>query len=121
MKSTKICTPRDDWWIGAKVVTYGEAVSCLDIPEDIDGTDYISSMFNQDFVLIKGNQIPLGASRDDKMFVVLTDDTRYGNEAVSLVKKLVRGELTENSDEGDFVAVMDGVNGCPHFNIYSEK
>ena len=121
MKSTKTFTPREGWWIGANVVTYGEAVSCLDIPEDIDGTDYISSMFNQDFVSIKGEQIPLGASRDDKMFVVLTDDTQYGDEAVGLVKKLVRGELTGDGDEGDFVAVMDGVNGSPHFNIYSEK
>lgn len=121
MKSTKTAVHRDEWWGGAKVVTFEEAISCLDMPENIDETDYVSSMFNQDFVSIKGNQIPLGASRDDKLLVVLTDDSQYGNEAVSLVKKLVRGMLIGNSDDGDFIAIMDGANGSPHFNIYSEK
>ena len=121
MKSTETFAYGDDWWIGAKVMTYEDAISGLEPPEDLDETDYISSMFDQDFVSIKGNQIPLGVSRDEKMFVVLTDDTQYGDEAVDLVKKLVSGALTGNSNDGDFVAIMDGVNGCPHFNIYSEK
>ena len=88
MEYTKTFAHRNDWWVGAKVVTFGDAASCLDIPEDVDEMDYISSMFNQDFVSISGNQIPLGASRDDKMIVVLTDDTTYGDKAVELVKNL---------------------------------
>ena len=82
--------------------------------------DYVDSCFDQDYVSIGGEEIPLGVSRDPKLLIVLTDDTKHGDEAVELVKKLANGELTGSSDDGDYVAIMDGVHGSPHFDIYSE-
>lgn len=135
----------EDIWRGAKVMTHDEACEQLDYVKEIEddiiseyGEDYyedpdavdeynqrinnyIDSCFDQDFVSINGEEIPLGVSRDPKLLIVLTDDTEHGDEAVELVKKLANGELTGSSDDGDYVAIMDGVNGSPHFDIYSEE
>ena len=82
--------------------------------------NYIDSMFGQDYVSIDGEKIPLGLCREPKLLIVLTTYTKHGDEAVELVKKLANGELTGSSDDGDYVAIMDGLNGSPHFDIYSE-
>lgn len=134
----------EDIWRGADVMTHTEACEQLDYVKEIEDDiiseygedyyedpdavdeynqriqDYIDSCFEQDFVSINGEKIPLGVSRDPKLLIVLTDDTEHGDEAVELVKKLANGELTGSSDDGDYVAIMDGVNGSPHFDIYSE-
>ena len=134
----------EDIWRGADVMTHDEACEQLDYVKEIEDDiiseygedyyedpdavdeynqriqDYIDSCFEQDFVSINGEEIPLGISRDPKLLIVLTDDTEYGDEAVELVKKLANGELTGSSDDGDYVAIMDGVHGSPHFDIYSE-
>lgn len=135
----------EDIWRGAEVMTYQDAVEQLDLSAEreqdiIDefGEDYldnpeamsvygeemlnyIDSMFGQDFVSINGEEIPLGMDREKKLLVVQTIDTKYGKQAVELVKKLANGELTGSSEDGDFVAIMDGVSGSPHFDIYSEE
>ena len=135
----------EDIWRGANVMTHDEACEQIDLPADrmqdfIDEygenwdedpdtmneyvqsvNDFVDSCFDQDYVSIDGEEIPLGVSRDPKLLIVLTDDTKHGDEAVELVKKLANGELTGSSDDGDYVAIMDGVNGSPHFNIYSEE
>lgn len=134
----------EDIWRGADVYTYQEACENLDIPADVEkeiideyGEDYsdnpdamdalmqklddfIALGFEQDFVYIDGEEIPLAVFREPKMLVVQTMDHKGGDKAVELVKKLANGELTGNSEDGDFVAIMDGVNGSPHFDIYSE-
>lgn len=135
----------EDIWRGAKVITYQDAAEQLDLPAEREqdliaefGNDYydnpdamdvygeellnyIDSMFGQDYVSIDGEEIPLGLCREPKLLIVQTTDHKGGKKAVELVKKLANGELTGSSDDGDYVAIMDGVNGSPHFDIYSEE
>lgn len=144
MDESKKSEAYEDIWRGAKVMTYQDAVEQLDLSAEreqnlIDefGEDYwdnpdamsvygeellnyIDSMFGQDYVSIDGEEIPLGLCREPKLLIVQTTDHKGGKKAVELVKKLVNGELTGSSDDGDYVAIMDGVNGSPHFDIYSE-
>lgn len=134
----------EDIWRGAEVLTRNEACEQIDYIPEIEKdiideygedygenpdaieeymqriNDYVDSCFDQDYVSIDGEEIPLGLSRDPKLLIVLTDDTKHGDEAVELVKKLANGELTGHSTDGDYVAIVEGVHGSPHFDIYSE-
>lgn len=134
----------EDIWRGAKVVSYEDATDYIALPADEEQKiidkygedyydnpdamdeyaealdDYIVSMFDQDFVSIDGEEIPLGLCREPKVLIVQDIDHTGGDKAIELVKKLANGELTGSSDDGDYVAIMDGVNGSPHFDIYSE-
>ena len=134
----------EDIWRGAKVVSFEDATDYIALPADEEQElinkygedyydnpdamdeysealdDYIVSMFDQDFVSIDGEEIPLGLCREPKILIVQDIDHTGGDKAIELVKKLANGELTGSSDDGDYVAIMDGVNGSPHFDIYSE-
>ena len=134
----------EDIWRGAKVYTTDEACEQLDLPadwlqdfideygenwdEDPDAMneyvqrvdDFVFSCFDQDFVSIDGEEIPLGLCREPKVLIVQTIDHKGGKKAVELVKKLANGKLTGHSTDGDYVAIMEGVHGSPHFDIYSE-
>ena len=135
----------EDIWRGAKVVSYEDAADYITLPAEEEQKiidkygkdyydnpdamneyaealdDYIVAMFDQDFVYIDGDEIPLAVCREPKILIVQTIDHIDGDKAVELVKKLANGELTGSSEDGDFVAIMDGVNGSPHFDIYSEE
>lgn len=134
----------EDIWRGAQVVSYEDATDYIALPADEEQKiidkygedyydnpdamdeyaevldDYIVSMFDQDFVSIDGEEIPLGLCREPKVLIVQDIDHTGGDKAIELVKKLANGKLTGSSDDGDYVAIMDGVNGSPHFDIYSE-
>lgn len=134
----------EDIWRGAKVVSFEDATDYIALPADEEQElinkygedyydnpdamdeyaealdDYIVSMFDQDFVSIDGEEIPLGLCREPKVLIVQDIDHTGGDKAIELVKKLANGELTGSSDDGDYVAIMDGMNGSPHFDIYSE-